>query len=86
MTDTGKLPEGHQPGPDDAAGEHLPAPGTARPGAAAPAPPADDDDLLFLPGAQGAWTEQRNPAAGAAAPDAGARDVPSGGGTASAGG
>lgn len=86
MTDTGKLPEGHQPGPDDAAGEHLPAPGTALPGAAAPAPAADDDDLLFLPGAQGAWTEQRNPAAGAAPPDAGARDAPSGGGTAPAGG
>ncbi|MFW6694884.1 nicotinate-nucleotide--dimethylbenzimidazole phosphoribosyltransferase [Streptomyces sp. MAR4 CNX-425] len=78
MTDTGKLPEGHQPGPDDAAGGH-PAPASAgnpetapetapRPAAEpAAAPAADDDDLLFLPGAQGAWTDPRTaaPAAGA---------------------
>ncbi|WBB60410.1 nicotinate-nucleotide--dimethylbenzimidazole phosphoribosyltransferase [Streptomyces sp. WMMC500] len=82
MTDTGKLPEGHQPGPDDAAGGHHPAPAadpsaTAAPAEAAPAAEgaADDDDFLFLPGAQGAWTDPRLPAS------AGARTAPPAGGT-----
>ncbi|OON82162.1 nicotinate-nucleotide--dimethylbenzimidazole phosphoribosyltransferase [Streptomyces tsukubensis] len=61
MTDTGRIP-----------GEGLPEnagvvdrPGAAAPGTYtyldpsenAPEPPADDDDLLFMPGGQGAWTE-----------------------------
>ncbi|WP_407563778.1 nicotinate-nucleotide--dimethylbenzimidazole phosphoribosyltransferase [Streptomyces sp. 184] len=86
MTDTGKLPEGHQPGPDDAAGGHHSAPAAAQPGAPAPAPDpepapaADDDDFLFLPGAQGAWTDPRLPAAAGATADTGARSAPPAGG------
>ncbi|MFW6719243.1 nicotinate-nucleotide--dimethylbenzimidazole phosphoribosyltransferase [Streptomyces sp. MAR4 CNY-716] len=84
MTDTGKLPEGHQPEPDDAAGGHPSAPAAAQPEAAVPAEvpagaaaegAADDDDFLFLPGAQGAWTDPRVPA------PAGARSAAPAGGT-----
>ncbi|MHA4816394.1 nicotinate-nucleotide--dimethylbenzimidazole phosphoribosyltransferase [Streptomyces aculeolatus] len=86
MTDTGKLPEGHQPEPDDAAGGHPSAPAAAQPEAAVPAEvpagaapaaegAADDDDFLFLPGAQGAWTDPRVPA------PAGARGAAPAGGT-----
>ncbi|MFF0727530.1 nicotinate-nucleotide--dimethylbenzimidazole phosphoribosyltransferase [Streptomyces sp. NPDC004134] len=85
MTDTGKLPEGHQPGPDDAAGGHHPAPAATPDTAPAAEGAADDDDFLFLPGAQGAWTDPRVPApagahsaaaAGGAEPATGAQRRP----------
>ncbi|AKH81401.1 hypothetical protein AA958_03495 [Streptomyces sp. CNQ-509] len=62
MTDTGKLPEGHQPEPDDVAGGHHPAPAATPDTAPAVEGAADDDDFLFLPGAQGAWTDPGVPA------------------------
>ncbi|WP_326794892.1 nicotinate-nucleotide--dimethylbenzimidazole phosphoribosyltransferase [Streptomyces sp. NBC_01808] len=85
MTDTGKLPEGHQPGPDDAAGGHHPARAATPDTAPAAEGAADDDDFLFLPGAQGAWTDPRVPApagapaaaaAGGAEPATGAQRRP----------
>ncbi|AUH45233.1 nicotinate-nucleotide--dimethylbenzimidazole phosphoribosyltransferase [Streptomyces sp. CMB-StM0423] len=74
MTDTGKLPEGHQPEPDDAAGGHHPAPAATPDTAPAAEGAADDDDFLFLPGAQGAWTDPGVPA------PAGAHSAPAAGG------
>ncbi|MEV6108387.1 nicotinate-nucleotide--dimethylbenzimidazole phosphoribosyltransferase [Streptomyces sp. NPDC051940] len=72
MTDTGRLPEGQ---PENAGGPQASVVPDPQPGPQAPAEygfadtgeaVGEDDDLLFLPGSQGAWSEQ--PAAQTAQP------------------
>lgn len=85
MTDTGQVPGDGQPGNAGMVEQQgLPAPG-AYTFPDSPETPAEDDDLLLMPGAQGAWSEpqqgqpqfqaQFQPQAAAQLPEPGAHET-----------